>query len=322
MATVAPVLLSLFLSASPSALAALDGDDVGYYGSIIVSRNAHDAATAMKRGDFQTAETGYRQLIGLSPQTEDFYFGLYQAASKMKHWDQATLALEQLFEKNPEYKDQLTYEFGEALYHLKRYDEAEPALKKALAMADQDSIMDKKIKRLMTKSIIIKEKVKGPVFIPKPVVIEKVPEREKVKEEDVHTDSSKLGLTLDNAFRCESIVVAEYKGFETDGIVTYFKPPLANFRITEYLKGPPLNKSLPVRYEFHQKTGAPKPKGWKFDESLMPKKDSKWIIFIQNAVPIDGMFETYHGSFGRMEYNEENLDKILRIIEKHKGQTR
>ncbi|MBX9693142.1 MAG: tetratricopeptide repeat protein, partial [Cyanobacteria bacterium] len=269
-----------------------------------------------------TAESKYRQLIGMSPQTEDFYFGLYDVAAKLKHWDQAALALEQLFEKNPDYKNQLPYEYGTTLYNLKRYDAAEPALKKALGVVDEESLVDRKIKKLMTKSIIQKELVKGKVFVPVPVKPIIIPKRKEVSQEEVHEASSKYGLTLENAFQSEAILVCEYKGYEHEGVVTYFKPPQANYRIVEYLKGPPLNKSLPVRFEFHEKVGQPKPANWKFNDSMMPAKGSKWIIFIPNAVPIDGMFETYHGSYGRLEYTEDNLDKILKIIEAHKGQTR
>ncbi len=192
----------------------------------------------------------------------------------------------------------------------------------ALASVDEESLVDRKIKKLMTKSIIQRELVKGEVVVPKLVKIAPVPKRKEVSQGEVHHDSSTYGLTLDNAFTSEAILVCEYKGYEHEGMITYFKPPRANYHIEEFLKGPPLNKSLPVRYEFHEKVNQPKPADWKFSESLMPAKGSKWIIFIPNAVPIDGMFETYHGSFGRLEYNEDNLDKVLKIIEQHKGQTR
>ena len=55
---------------------------------------------------------------------------------------------------------------------------------------------------------------------------------------------------------------------------------------------------------------------------VMPKKGSKWIIFIPNAVPVErGMYKTYHGKFGIVEANEENYDKILKIIKDHQGQS-
>jgi hypothetical protein len=183
-----------------------------------------------------------------------------------------------------------------------------------VAKADPTYI-DTHVAALIEKSLLPEVKVEEPkAFVPPP--------RKVVKEEDVHAHTSKFGLTFLNAFQSESILVCEYLGYEK-GNITYFKPPRANFRIKEYLKGPPLNPSLPVRFEFHDVTGGTKPEGWKFDEAtMMPKKGSKWIIFIPNAVPIDGSFETYHGSFGRQEYTDENLDKILKIIEEHKGQVR
>ena len=149
------------------------------------------------------------------------------------------------------------------------------------------------------------------------------PKRKEVHEDTVHIHKSKFGLTLKNAFqRSEKIIIAEYKGYEDDGSVSYYAPPKAIYKRVEMLKGAKVNPTFFVRYEFHAKVNQPKPKGWKFKPSMMPEKGSKWIIYIPNAIPIDGMYESYHGSYGIQAYNEKNLDGILRIIEKHKGQTR
>ncbi len=62
------------------------------------------------------------------------------------------------------------------------------------------------------------------------------------------------------------------------------------------------------------------PKGWTFGPDKLPEPGSKWIIFIENAVPKRGAFETYHGSYGRQEANDENRNKIYKVIEDHRGQ--
>lgn len=319
-----PLAFTLVGVISPPSFGALEADDVGMYGSILVSRKAHAAATAMKQGQYAEAQMHYKALIGMNPKEDDFYFGLYEASRKMGQWPEVALALEQLFQHNPKYKSQMPLEYGECLYHMNRYSDAEPVLKAALAKVEQPSIVEKQLKKLMRKSIIIRKKHVGKIVVPKYKEIKPVPKRAKVTEKMANPQQSNVALNLKAAYlRSECIVIAEYKGFEKDGMISFYRPPQANFRIEEILKGHGMNKALPIRYEFHDKTNKPKPKDWKFDEkTTMPEKGSKWIIFIPNAIPVDGMFETYHGSFGRLAFTEDNYDKVLRILEQHKGQTR
>lgn len=305
--------------------AALDSDDVGFYGSVTIQRAAQAAAKAMKQGQWGIAQGEYKKAIGFDPQEEDFYFGLYESSHQMQQWDQCALALEELFNKNPKFKDQMLIEYGEVLFKLNRYDEAEPILKKALASVAEPGVTETRLKRLLEKSIIVKKPEAGPIIEYKAPEEFVVPEREhKIHADEVHDHKSRKSLTFLNAFmKSEGVYVAEYKDYEQAGLVSYFKPPQANYKIVEYLKGPPLSRTLPIKYEFHEKiVGEEKPADWKWSESLMPKKGSKWIIFIPNCVPIDGKFETFHGSYGRQEFNEENIDEIHRIIQEHRGSTK
>lgn len=323
-AVIIPVSMTLSLGSPPGASAALDSDDVGIYGSVIVTRLAREGALAMKKGSWGEAQSNYIKLIGMAPKQEDFYFGMYQTSKNLMQWDQVMRALGELFDINPDYKDKMTLEYGEALYHMNRYDEAEPWLKKALGAVNQESFVEQRLKRLMQKSIVEKELVVGKIAQPKYVEIAPVAPHVELKPEEVHAQTSKTGLNLENAYsQSEGIFVATFKSYEKVGdSITYFRPPLAHFHIEEYCKGPPLNASIPIRFEFHEKIGEAKPEGWKFTEDMMPKKGSKWILFIPNCVPIDGMFETYHGKYGIQEYTDDNYDKVLRILELHKGQTR
>lgn len=283
------------------------------WGDVGIAVRANEAARALMEKNFSAAQAGYRSLIGLDPNEVDFYIALYYSSAKSERWDHALLALEDLVDKKPEWKIQLADEFVQVLKKNHNTDdlpEYEALVKK---QKSKGTIVQDRVDKLIERSLYVKEKPK-----PKP----KIKPRTVVDEEDVHAHTSKFSLTYDNAFRSESIVVAKFLKYESDGPISYFRPPKAIYHIEEVMKGPPLNPTIPVRYEFHQKIDQPKPKGWKFSKDMMPKKDSKWILFIHNAVPIDGMLETYHGSFGRQEYNEENLDKILRIMETHKGQTR
>ncbi len=332
-------LVAVTLAVGAAKLPAL-ADDTGFFGSVTVQRHAEDAAKSWTKGDYVKAMHTYRKCIGLDPKESLFYYGLYSAAAHANLWDQAAFAIEQLVEQDPSIKPKLTYEYGEALYHQNRYDEAVPLLKTALATADQESIVKAKMKSLMIKSIppTVKNEIGSIAVAPPiaPIVDEKPPERlEKKSQEEVRPDTSDTALNYQNAFRSESITVCEYEGYVKRDDITFYNPPTAKYHIIKILKGPPLNRSLPIRFEFHDKTesigqvGAlhkkvetgKMPTGWKFGPDKMPTKGSKWIIFIPNAVPrSDGAFDTYQGSYGRQEASEDNLNQIYRIIEEHKGQ--
>lgn len=306
---------------TPFALRAAESDDVGVYGSVMTTRKASSAAEHMRKAQWGEAQADYRALIGENPKQEDFYVGLYKSSMKLNQWDQVALALDELCNINPTYKDKLSLERGECNYHLNRYTEAEPQLKLALQKIDQPSLLEQRYEKLLQKSTITHVPIAGPIpeYIP-PVKHEPV----KFVATDVqgsHFDSSEHSLSLQNAFlRSEKIVVADFVGYEGKNI-TYFSPPKAIYKLDRFLKGGALNKTIYLRYEFHNKTNTKRPNGFKFDAKEMPEPGSKWILFIDNAVPVDGMYETYKGSFGRLEYTDENLDKILQIIETHKGQT-
>ena len=131
-------------------------------------------------------------------------------------------------------------------------------------------------------------------------------------------DINKANQTLAGAIRCEGIVIADYLGYEKSPNINFFHPPKAKFKITKILKGPPLNKDLPVRYEFKERSStAGAPAGWKFSDDKMPAKGSSWIVFLEWCTPRDGMFDTYEGSFGRLPADDENLNKVYAELEKH-----
>jgi hypothetical protein len=102
----------------------------------------------------------------------------------------------------------------------------------------------------------------------------------------------------------ESIMVGEYLGRESapSSKITFENPPMAYYHITQILKGPPTSRSLSLKYDFGDKSQT-QPKDWAFSESMMPKRNSSWILFIPFSVPSGEKrwFETYRGSLGRME---------------------
>lgn len=118
-------------------------------------------------------------------------------------------------------------------------------------------------------------------------------------------------------YHCAWIGIAQYKGYEHADSATHEHPPLATFWITRTLKGPPFGvRKLPVHYVWDEKARQLRPSTLKSDDSIMPRKDSWWIIFLPDAVPHDGGFETFNGADGRLQFSEENLDGVLDGIEK------
>lgn len=162
--------------------------------------------------------------------------------------------------------------------------------------------------------------MKAPEIIPIDVQVKMAHDKAEKEHNDKEAkiDPNKYKLTYENAVRSECICIAEYKGYEKHGEIGWNTPPQANYHITDILKGPPLNPSLPVKYEFHDYVNNQMPKGWKFDEkTMMPAKDSKWILFIEFAVPKRGMFELYQGSYGHQPATDDNLNGLYSLLDKY-----
>jgi hypothetical protein len=123
-------------------------------------------------------------------------------------------------------------------------------------------------------------------------------------------------LNFENALRSETIVVAEYKGYNKSKEIRWNSPPQANFHITKTLKGKPIIADCPIRYAFHI-PDLEIPPDWKFHESQMPELGSKWILFIESAKLERGQYNTYWGSYGRQPATEANLQKLNELLANH-----
>ncbi|CAN5383533.1 hypothetical protein BH11CYA1_BH11CYA1_32400 [soil metagenome] len=322
-------LLALCLICSNTPAQAVDVvDDVGPYGSITVTRQVREAVKAAKQGQWSAAEAAYKNAINLDSKAGDLNYGLYNAAVNSNDWLQATRSLEDIFQIEPEAKPHLLAEYGQCLASTGRLEEAVPVLKKALATADRDvaflpgklrahtakaETVVKPVSRPLTAEELTKIENEVKVFRPEPIPY--------VDPEGLKYTKSTKALTYENAYKySEFIGICTYQGYDkTDGI-TYYHPPVARFRIDKILKGPNLNKAMPVRFEFHDKSDGEPEKGWKFGLDKMPAVGSKWLLFTEMAIPTNGAFETYRGNFGRQEANEENLNKVYKVMELHRGQ--
>jgi len=321
-------LLALGMAIAPAALAQDEGP------SVTLMKYVGKAQDAMKVGRYQEARDEYRKAIGLSPKTPEYYIGLSDACYQMKEYDQVAFALQKVVELNPAMKDECAGEYGEALFHLGRYDEAIPLLKSGLKYIDSPAAKARRTAIAAAPPVhvpsssppdsIVKASAAPSASTEKKEAIPLSSENpassagwHSIKHKHEEVDINKANQTLAGAIRSEGIVIAEYQGHEK-GDINFFHPPKAKFRITKILKGPPLNKDLPVRYEFKERSSKePAPPGWKFTDDKMPAKGSSWIIFLEWCTPRDGMFDTYEGSFGRLPADDENLNRVYAELEKH-----
>lgn len=293
-------------------------------GSVTVTRHANKAAEYYESGDFINARDEFRKCIAYSPNSIEFYEGLMNCCEKTKEWDQVDFALEKMVALDPKQEALHQYDLGMALYHLNRFDEAIPHLKAALATADIPPVPFKPIQVKIDESTASSSPPPLPavaVNLPPVQVVKPKPIDEVPNTIDSHSDVDKMGKDLEtyiNAIRSECILIAEYEGYDKNSEIRYNSPPIAHYHIDRILKGPPLNKALPIRYEFHTTTQTTPPKGWKFDaKKMMPEKGSKWILFIEFAVPVRLAFETYQGSYGRQPATDDNLNKLDQLLESH-----
>ena len=117
-----------------------------------------------------------------------------------------------------------------------------------------------------------------------------------VDSDTIHAGNSPKALTFENAFKySEFIGICTYEGYDKDTNITFYHTPVAHFHIDTILKGPKLNRALPIRFEFHDRSDHPtKQADWKFSPDKMPAVGSHWLIFTNEAIPTNGgAFETY-----------------------------
>lgn len=137
--------------------------------------------------------------------------------------------------------------------------------------------------------------------------------------------------SLDEAARSPHVVLASYQGHEpTTGRSSedlYFLGLTATYKLESVLKqdrakdaGPVLEpgKKLNVRYIVHDLSPCEVDESFRFSESLMPSKGSKWILFL-TAKDSKHDWQTYRGSKGRMEASESNIEKVKAMLSKSKS---
>jgi tetratricopeptide (TPR) repeat protein len=273
--------------------------------------HVNSATDAYNSQDWNTAKREYLKSIALYPKDEEFYDGLMNTCLNIKDWPNVALAAQKIAELDPPRRGEVAYDYAVALYQMNRYDDAVPWLKTALQSADRSRSEfhpTRKDEKKIRDSHPDNHPAAPPVYILPP----------KIDHTTVTLDP-KGYLTFDHMlFQCEFVGLATFEGLERGkGEISWNEPPIAKFHLYNILKGPPLNPSIVVRYEFHDYLNKTMPKDWKWDEKSLPEKGSKWVICIPEAAAHRGAYETYQGSYGRQPANDQNLTDVYAILDKY-----
>ena len=131
---------------------------------------------------------------------------------------------------------------------------------------------------------------------------------------ETSNESSKIWDYKKYTLKSESIIVCEFIGNKTNYSNSLSSDNCVHFRAVKYIKGPQFAvRDLPIKYNY-KRDDKTNDKLTKIKNSNLPKMGSLWIIFIENAIPKDGLFETYNGTLGRVPYNKQNYDLVMNVI--------
>ncbi len=134
-------------------------------------------------------------------------------------------------------------------------------------------------------------------------------------------------FTLEDAASIgDLIVVASYQSHEEPKAGTapgdlYMGGLLSHFKVEQVLR--PIKKSqdkdvpkdLKLNYCFHDWSPCMPDQSFKFSEDKMPKKGSKWILFLMPLEnPETKVFRTYRGDRGMLPATDDNLKKVKALV--------
>lgn len=124
-------------------------------------------------------------------------------------------------------------------------------------------------------------------------------------------------LTLDGACkRSKLVVIAEYCNYEISRqqYLPEYQAISAKYDVKGVLKGDfKPSSQLEAEFELSSEYNYVPPKNWKFTKKIMPKKGSRWILFLTYPLT-DGTYCTYRGSFGRMPYTQSLESEVIRLL--------
>jgi len=123
--------------------------------------------------------------------------------------------------------------------------------------------------------------------------------------------------TLEEAIlTSEHIVIAKYIGYNKLKFITYFNGPVAKYKVIKNLKGNLSFEAISIRYMFNDGSACLAPKNWRFNDGMMPKPASTWVLFLKRDTQHKGLWMTYRGDFGRKSFSENFEKEINKKIKK------
>lgn len=117
---------------------------------------------------------------------------------------------------------------------------------------------------------------------------------------------------LEEAIRSECIVIAEYISYNHDAVISYFHGPIAEYKVTDIIKGKLQDSIIKLHYDFQDGSACIAERNWVFSDKLMPEKGSRWILFLKNKEA--EIYITYRGDYGRWPFTKENLQKVKQAL--------
>lgn len=108
--------------------------------SVDLITHAKMAADAFNQRQWAKAKKEFRFCIEQKPNSLENYEGLYNTCMRTREWDQVAFALEKMIALDPSRKQSLAYDYGRAVFHVNRFDEAIPYLKTALEKTEADAM--------------------------------------------------------------------------------------------------------------------------------------------------------------------------------------
>lgn len=92
--------------------------------------------------------------------------------------------------------------------------------------------------------------------------------------------------------------------------------PMAYYKCVSVVKGPQIPIGIRIWYELKPSEKMQMSKCARFDETLLPRYGSKWILFVNDAIPHGGALRTNSGYKGRIQFNEDNWKMLTDEIER------
>ena len=125
---------------------------------------------------------------------------------------------------------------------------------------------------------------------------------------------------LEEAVEKSTIVVAKYQSCDQSKPIDYFSGVETRFKLVRYItrnkklkKMPRVGDTIKVNFQFDDGSACVAPRPWAFDEKkMLPAKNSQSILFLSDQV--NGVFQTYRGSYGIKKYSSEIEKGILESL--------